>query len=100
MAPQTPAERVFSVAVVVSGIRCFLAYVLFPWVLPAAGIASGVGSGLGLAIGTVAIVFNVLSIRRFQSSRHRWRWPITVLNAGVIVLLAILVVLDLNDLLA
>ena len=93
-----PAERVFSVSVVVSGVRCFLAYVLFPWLLPAAGIASGVGSGLGLAIGGVAIVFNGLSIRRFQRSGHRFRWAITALNGGIIVLLAVLMVIDLNDL--
>ena len=99
VAVQRPAERVFSVSVVVSGFRCFLAYVLFPWLLPAAGIASGVGSGLGLAIGAVAIVFNALSIRRFQRSGHRWRWAIISLNSGIIVLLAILVVIDLNDLL-
>ena len=97
---QAPAERVFSTSVVVSGVRCFLAYVLFPWLLPAVGIASGVGSGLGLAIGVVAIVFNVLSIRRFQRIGHRWRWPITALNSGIIVLLAILMVIDLSDLLA
>ena len=94
-----PAERVFSVSVVVSGVRCFLAYVLLPWVLPAAGITSGVGSGLGLAIGAVAIVFNGLSIRRFQRTGHRWRWPITALNSGIIVLLSVLMVIDLNDLL-
>ena len=94
-----PTERVFSMSVVVSGIRCFLAYVLFPWLLPAAGIASGVGSGLGLAIGAVAIVFNVLSIRRFQRTGHRWRWLITALNSGIIVLLTVLMVIDLNDLL-
>ena len=94
-----PAERVFSVSVVVSGVRCFLAYVLFPWLLPAAGIASGVGSGLGLAIGALAITFNGLSIRRFQRTGHRWRWPITALNGGIIVLLAVLMVIDLSDLL-
>ncbi len=97
--PQPPAERVFSTSVVVSGVRCFLAYVLFPWLLPAAGIASGVGSGLGLAIGAVAIVFNLLSIRRFQRTGHRYRWLITSLNAGIIVLLSVLVAIDLNDLL-
>lgn len=98
-ASQAPAERVFGTSVVVSGVRCFLAYVLFPWLLPAAGIASGVGSGLGLAIGSVAILFNVFSIRRFQRTRHRYRWLITALNAGIIVLLAVLMVIDLNDLL-
>ena len=98
-AARAPAERVFSVSVVVSGIRCFLAYVLFPWLLPAAGVASGVGSGVGLVIGTVAIVFNGLSIRRFQRTGHRYKWPITLLNSGIIVLLAILMVIDLADLL-
>ena len=98
-AAEGPAERVFSVSVVVSGVRCFLAYVLFPWLLPAARIASGVGSGLGLAIGAAAITFNGLSIRRFQRTGHRWRWPITALNSGIIVLLAVLMVIDLNDLL-
>ena len=98
-AAEGPAERVFSVSVVVSGVRCFLAYVLFPWLLPAAGIASGVGSGMGLAIGAAAITFNGLSIRRFQRTGHRWRWPITALNSGIIVLLAVLMVIDLNDLL-
>ncbi|MCY4423630.1 MAG: hypothetical protein OXC06_11230 [Acidimicrobiaceae bacterium] len=97
---ERPAERVFSASVVVSGFRCFLAYVLFPWLLPAAGIASGVGSGLGLAIGAVAIVFNLLSIRRFQRAGHRWRWAITALNGGIIVLLTVLIVMDLTDLLA
>ena len=97
---QAPAERVFSTSVVVSGVRCFLFYVLFPWLLPAVGVASGVGSGIGLSIGAVAIVFNVLSIRRFQRNRHRYRWLITALNAGIIVLLAVLMVIDLSDLLS
>jgi len=95
-----PAERVFSTSVVVSGVRCVLAYVVFPWILPLVGIASRVGAGLGLAIGAVAIVFNVVSIRRFQSSRHRYRWVITVLNSGIIVLLSILMVIDINSLIA
>ncbi len=79
--------------------RCTLAYVVLPWVLPAAGLASGIGSGLGLAIGTVAIVFNVISIRRFWSVGHRFKWPITALNSGMIVLLVIMAVVDLSALL-
>ena len=95
----TPAERTFSTSVVVSGVRCFLAYVLFPWLLPAAGIASGVGSGLGLVIGAVAIAFNIFSIRRFRRSGHRWRRRVIALNSGIIVLLSILMVIDLSELL-
>ena len=98
-AVEGPAERVFSTSVVVSGIRCFLFYVLFPWLLPAAGIAAGVGSGIGLAVGSVAIVFNVASIRRFQRTGHRYRWLVTALNAGIIGLLSVLMAIDLNGLL-
>ena len=92
------ATRAFSMSVVISGVRCLLTYVLFPWVLPAVGIASGVGPGVGLVVGTIAIGFNVASIRRFWISDHRWKWPITALNTGVIILLSALIVIDLRDL--
>ncbi len=86
-------------SVVVSGLRCTLAYVIFPWVLPAAGVAGGVGAGVGLAIGAVAITFNVLSIRRFWGADHRFKWPISAVNCGVIVLLCIMAVIDLTEIL-
>jgi uncharacterized membrane protein len=93
------ATRAFSSSVLVSGIRCTLAYVVFPWLLPALGLASGVGPALGLVIGPVAIAFNVASIRRFQASGHRWRWHVTALNGAVIVLLLVLLAMDVRDLL-
>ena len=89
-------ERTFSVSIVVSAVRCTLTYVIFPWVLPVLGVARGVGPGIGLVIGTVAIAANVVSIRRFWAVDHRWKLPITALNGGIIVLLSILVVVDLN----
>jgi len=91
--------RAASVSMVVSGIRCILAYVVFPWALPAAGRAGNVGPTIGLVVGLVAIGFNVASIRRFQRSGHRWRWHITTLNSAVIALLVVLVVRDVADLL-
>lgn len=93
------ATRAFSTSIAISGIRCLLAYIVFPWVLPALGVAGGVGPGIGLAVGVVAIGFNVASIRRFHASDHRWKWPISALNGAVIVLLSILAVIDLGDLL-
>lgn len=93
------ANRAFSTSVLVSGIRCTLAYVVFPWLLPALGVASGVGPALGLVIGPVAIAFNVASIRRFQASDHRWKWQITALNSAVILLLLVLLVMDVRELL-
>lgn len=91
-------ERVFSQSVLISGIRCVLTYVIFPFVAPIVGIASGIGSGIGLVVGIIAIVSNVFSIRRFHKSDHRYKWPVSALNAGIIVLLLILMVIDLRDL--
>lgn len=95
-----PATSAFSRSMVISGIRCLLTYVVFPWLLPLVGILGTVGPAIGLAVGVVAIWFNVASIRRFWSWDHRWKWPITAINSSVIVLLTVLVVMDLTDLLA
>jgi hypothetical protein len=92
------ANRAFSTSVLVSGIRCSLAYVVFPWLLPALGLAKRVGPAVGLVIGPVAIAFNLASIRRFHASDHRWKWQITALNCAVIVLLTVLLVMDVRDL--
>lgn len=92
------ATRAFSTSILVSGIRCMLAYVVFPWILPALGVAGGVGPGIGLLVGVVAIGFNVASIRRFHVSDHRWKWQITALNSTVIALLTVLLALDLQEL--
>ncbi len=92
------ATRAFNTSILVSAVRCTLTYVVFPWVLPIAGVTGGVGPWLGLVIGVVAIVCNVFSIRRFWASRHRWRWPITALNTAVIGLLVVLVTGDISEL--
>lgn len=93
------AARRFSRSMVVSGVRCLLTYIVFPWLLPALGWASGVGPWIGLPIGLLAIAFNVDSIRRFRASDHRLRVPVMTINVGVIALLVILVVRDVADLL-
>ena len=92
------AQRVFSTSILISATRCTLTYVVFPFVAPLIGIASGVTSAVGLVIGTVAIVFNVLSIRRFWAADHRWKWPMTILNLSVIVLLVVLLIVDFGNL--
>ncbi len=96
---QDQANRTFSTSVLVSAVRCTLAYVVFPWLLPAFGLAGDVGPAIGLVIGPVAIAFNVASIRRFHASDHRWKWQITILNCAVIVLLSVLFVLDVREIL-
>lgn len=93
------AERVFSKSVVISGIRCVLSYVIFPFVAPLVGLTANTGAVVGVIIGVVAIVFNVLSIRRFFAADHPYKWWASALNAAVIVLLIVLFFIDSQTLL-
>ncbi len=93
------AERVFSKSVVISGIRCVLTYVIFPFVAPLVGLTASTGAVVGVIIGTVAIVFNVLSIRRFFKADHPYKWWASALNAAVIILLVVLFFIDSQTLL-
>lgn len=94
----TSAQRLFTTSMVISGIRCVLAYVVLPFVMPFLGLAPGVGPVLGIVIGVVAIAANVFSIRRFWRARHRWRKPITVIHVSVISLLLVLLYTDISQL--
>lgn len=93
------AESVFSKSVLISGIRCTLTYVIFPFVAPLIGITASVGAIVGVSIGIIAIVFNVLSIRRFFKADHPYKWWASAMNAAVIILLIILFVVDTSTLL-
>ena len=92
------ATRTFSTSMVVSGVRCLLAYVVFPWLLPLLGVTGGVGPGVGLTIGVVAIVFNLGSIARFWRTGHHLKWLVIPINVAVIALLLVLVGFDIADL--
>ena len=91
-------ERAFNLSLVVSGIRCVLAYVVLPFVTPLLGLAPGVGPTLGIPIATVAIGANVVSLRRFWRVQHPWRKQVTVLHIGVIGFLLMLIAIDVADL--
>ena len=92
---ETAAQRLFNVSIVVSGLRCLLAYVVFPVVGPAVDGAAGWGPALGIPVGLVALVFDVVAVRRFWVADHRWRWGITAVYAAVIALVLTLLVRDL-----
>ncbi len=93
--PSTAPERRFSQSMMVSGVRCMLAYGVFPFLLPLLGFADSVGPALGVVIGVVAIVFNGLSIRRFWRASHRLKWYVITVNCAVIMLLCYLTIGDL-----
>ena len=97
-ADDASAERAFSKSIAVSAVRCTLTYVLIPFVFPLIGFGAGVGPWLGVPIGIAAIIANVVSIRRFHRADHRWKWPMTVINIGIIGLLVVLIITDFTNL--
>ena len=93
------SARSLRFSILISAIRCTLTYAILPFVAPFIGLAPGVGPAVGIPIALVALWANVASIRRHWHSDHRWKWPVSVLNAGIIVLLVILLFLDVRQLL-
>lgn len=90
------AHRIFSTSMVLSGLRCLLSYVVLPILTPVLGVAAGVGPIIGIPIGAVALVFDVIGIRRFWMADHRWRWPITLVYLAVMGLVASLLAGDIG----
>ena len=94
------AQKAFQTSIMVATVRCLLMYVVFPFVLPAIGLASGVGPWIGIPISTAAIIAIVMSIRRFFRADHSKRWHYTVLGTTVIGFLIYLIVTDVSTLLS
>ena len=88
------ARKAFQTSLLVATVRCLLMYIVFPFVLPAIGLAGGVGPAIGLAINAVAMVCIVLSMRRFWRADHPKRWWYGALGGTVLVFLVVLAVAD------
>jgi hypothetical protein len=93
------ARRAFQTSIMVATVRCLLMYIVFPFVLPALGLASGVGPLIGIPISIAAMIAIVMSIRRFWRADHSKRWHYTVLGSTVLGFLSVLIVIDVAELL-
>jgi hypothetical protein len=81
------ARSAFQKSLAFTTVRCLLMYIVFPFVLPLLGIASNVGPTISIAVGIVAMVSIVYSIRRFWRADHSKRWHYTVFGTTIIVFL-------------
>jgi hypothetical protein len=93
-ATDADAQRLFSTSILISALRCLLSYIVFPIVTPLVGALSGVAPIIGLPIAVLALVFDVLGIRRFFLANHRLRWPVTGIYLAVMGLVAYLLAGD------
>lgn len=92
------ARQAFQTSIMVAAVRCTLMYLVFPFLLPALGVARGVGPAIGLVVNTVAMICIVMSMRRFFRADHPKRWWYATIGGSVFVLLVYLAVVDLVDL--
>jgi hypothetical protein len=93
------ARSAFQKSLFISTCRCLLMYIVFPFVLPAVGIARGVGPFIGVVIGVLAMVSIVYSIRRFWRADHSKRWHYTIFGTAIIAFLIVLAIEDVTSLL-
>jgi len=91
-------QRIFSTSILLSALRCLLTYVLLPVLTPLLGAAAGVGPAVGLPLAVVALVFDVMGIRRFWLANHRLRWSVTGIYLAVMALVVTLMVIDIHQL--
>jgi len=94
------AYSTFQRSMIISGIRCSLTYVIFPFVVPAIGLATEVGPIVGIVIGVIAIACDAFTIRRFFAIDHKWRWYFSAIALAVIGLLGVLLVQDIAQVLS
>lgn len=94
------ARSAFQKSLFISTCRCLLMYIVFPFVLPAVGVARGVGPYIGLAIGLLAMVSIVYSIRRFWRADHSKRWHYTIFGTVIIGFLIYLAVQDITTIIS
>jgi len=92
------AHRGFRVAMIVSGVRCLITYLLVPILVPIIGFAGVLATPLSILLCVVAAVNGVHSVRRFWLSNHRMRWMYTWFIAFIFVVLAIALATDISRL--
>ena len=92
-------EGAFSFALLFSGVRCILMYVILPFVLPLVGIAGNFGVAIDIVINVVAIGAIIYSLRRFWTINYKRKWQYLPVAIVAFVLLIAFITLDVSTLL-
>lgn len=87
-------------SLVVSAVRCILAYVVVPIALPLVAWADVFATPASLVLSVIAVLLGVRSLRRVWQANWTHRWSYTVFIAVVVVLLGITITVDVVTLLA
>jgi len=92
------ARRSTTTAIVVSGIRCIITYLLIPILAPVIGISDAASVPVTIALSALAVVMGISGVRRFWIADHRARWAYTIFIAVIVALLLVGITVDLASL--
>jgi hypothetical protein len=90
------ARRSTTTAIVVSGIRCTITYLLIPILAPFVGLLDTLGAPISIALSSFAMVMGIAGVRRFWIADHRARWSYTTFIGVVLVLLCVAIGSDVS----
>jgi len=93
------AERVFSFALLISGVRCIFMYVVLPFILPIIGIAGNFSLYIDIVINIVAIAAVVYSLRKFWIIDYKYKWQYLPVAMVALLILFAFIAMDIGDLL-
>lgn len=93
------AHRSTTTAIVISGVRCTITYLLIPVLAPVIGILGVIGAPLSITLSVTAIWMGLAGVRRFWMADHRARWAYTGFIGLVVALLIVGIIFDLRAIL-
>lgn len=88
------ARRSTTTAIVVSGIRCTITYLLIPILAPFVGFLEILGAPISIALCLVAFGMGVSGVRRFWLADHPSRWTYTAFIGVILILLMVAIGID------
>ena len=92
------ARRSTTTAIVLSGIRCTITYLLIPVLAPFVGLLKTLDAPLSIVLSTVAIGMGIAGVRRFWIADHRARWSYTAFIGVVLLMLSVAIAFDIASL--
>jgi len=93
---ESDVERVFSLSLALSAMRCVFTYMLIPVLVPAVGALAGAGPIIGALLSALALVFDVRAVRAFWQAGDSRRWTMSALYLFITLFVIYLLVLDLT----
>lgn len=92
------ARRSTTTAIVLSGIRCTITYLVIPILAPFIGLLETLDAPISIGLSATAAVVGIAGLRRFWMADHRARWSYTAFIGLVLVMLFVAIAFDVSKL--